>query len=156
MVRMNTRLERIAIEIVAALITVSAVSGGVGLIGGGIALPLEWLADTPFSSYIVPGVILALIVGGSALVAVALMLLRHTLAVPVALGAGCIQAGWIVGELVLVGSRGSFMVSCRRSTLALERFSRGADQGVWVPFGSAWAVDTNGLLLKPSKTAHIA
>jgi hypothetical protein len=106
---MNIRLERIAIEAVAIFIVVSAVAGGVGLISGGLPFPLEWLAGTPFSTYVVPGAFLALIVGGSALVAAALMLRKDPLAVPVALGAGVIQVGWIVGELLLVGTRGDVM-----------------------------------------------
>ena len=106
---MNRRLERLAVEAVAIFIVISAVAGGIGLIGGGLAFPLEWLAGTPFSSYVVPGAILAFIVGGSALVAAPLMLRRDPLAVPVALGAGVIQVGWIVGELLLVGTRGDLM-----------------------------------------------
>jgi hypothetical protein len=106
---MNSRLERMAIEAVAIFIVVSAVAGGIGLIGGGLAFPPEWLAGTPFTGYGVPGAILAMIVGGSALVAAVLMLRRHPLAVPTALGAGVIQVGWIIGELRLVGSRDEVM-----------------------------------------------
>ena len=34
-------------------------------IAGAIEFPSEWLDGSPFSSYTIPGVILALIVGGS-------------------------------------------------------------------------------------------
>jgi hypothetical protein len=106
---MNSRFERIAIEVLAAFIVVSAVAGGGGLIAGRLPFPLDWLAGTPFSTYLVPGVILAVIVGGSALGAAALMVQRHPFGVPAALGAGFIQVGWILGELVLVGTRDNVM-----------------------------------------------
>jgi hypothetical protein len=105
----NSRIERTAIEAVAIFIAISATAGGVGLILGGLAFPLEWLAGTPFGSYVMPGAILALIVGGSALAATVLMLQKNPFAVPVALLAGAIQVGWIIGELLLVGTRGDVM-----------------------------------------------
>ena len=79
------------------------------MVGGGLPLPLDWLAGTPFGSYALPAAILAVIVGGSALAAAALMVRSQPLAVPVALGAGLIQVDWIVGELMLVGTRGELM-----------------------------------------------
>jgi hypothetical protein len=103
---MSTRIERITIEVLASFIGISAVAGGIGLVGGGLPLPLEWLADTPFSSYAIPGLILGGIVGGSAVVAAVLLLRGHPLGVLVSLGAGLIQVGWIIGELVLVGTPG--------------------------------------------------
>ena len=102
---MNSRVERVAIEAVAIFIMVSAVAGGIGLIGGGLAFPTDWLAGTSFTGYALPGAILAVIVGGSALLAAVLMLRQHPLAVPAAFGAGVIQVGWIIGELLLVGTR---------------------------------------------------
>ncbi len=107
---MNQRIGRIAIVVLEAFIAVSAIAGGIGLVGGGIALPPEWLAGTLFSSYLIPGMILGAVVGGSALVAAALLLLAHPLALPAALAAGLIQAGWIVGEILLVGTHGGLMV----------------------------------------------
>ncbi|MHB1415814.1 MAG: hypothetical protein ACYC1C_11225 [Chloroflexota bacterium] len=107
---MISRIERIVIMLVAVFIAVSAVAGGVGLVGGGLPFPLEWLAGTPFSDYTIPAAILAIVVGGSALVAAALMLLKHPLAVLASLGAGMIQVGWIIGELLLVGTIGDVMM----------------------------------------------
>ncbi|HEY3061949.1 MAG TPA: hypothetical protein VGL99_23480 [Chloroflexota bacterium] len=108
---MSSRLERLAIEVVVMFVALSALGGGVGLLGGGLAFPPEWLAGTPFTSYTVPGVILGLAVGGSALAAFVLMLLRHPWGIPVAAAAGAIEVGWIVGELILVGTRGNVMLA---------------------------------------------
>ncbi len=100
---MITRIERMTVEALSLLIVVSAVGGAVGLIGGGIDFPLEWLNGTPFASYAGPGIILGLVVGGSALVAAVMVLRGHPLAAQASIAAGLIQVGWIVGEVVLVG-----------------------------------------------------
>lgn len=59
-----------------ALIAVDAVAGVSGLIGMAIVafgwghqFPTRWLDGTPFRSYVIPGLILGLVVGGSALLA---------------------------------------------------------------------------------------
>jgi len=55
-----TRFAVIGLETVAA---VSAVGGGIGLAAGNaIGMPADWLAATPFSSWLVPGVLLLLVV----------------------------------------------------------------------------------------------
>ncbi len=104
------RIARVAIVVVAVFIALSAVAGGVGLIGGSLAFPLDWLAGTPFTSYVIPALILAFVVGGSCLATAILMLRKHPLAVLVALGAGLIQVGWIAGEVILVGTRDGLMM----------------------------------------------
>jgi hypothetical protein len=74
------RIERVAALALAAAIAVSAAAGGVGLVGGG------------------------------ALAAAALMARGHRLALPVAVAAGLVQVGWIVGEVALVGTHGPVML----------------------------------------------
>jgi hypothetical protein len=101
---MVAQIEHMAINVLAIFIMVSASAGAVGLSGGGLQFPLEWLDGTPFCTYAGPGIILGAVVGGSALAAAVQLLRGHALAVPVALGAGLIQVGWIIGELVLVGT----------------------------------------------------
>jgi hypothetical protein len=107
---MCARIERLAIGTVAGFIAVSAAAGAAGLIGGGLSFPPEWLEGTPFSTYIGPGIILGVAVGGSALAAAVLVLRGHPSALPAAFVAGAIQAGWIVGEVLLVGTYGAVML----------------------------------------------
>jgi hypothetical protein len=40
---MSARMERLAIATVSILIAVSAIGGAVGLVGGGLGFPREWL-----------------------------------------------------------------------------------------------------------------
>ncbi|MGB7980150.1 MAG: hypothetical protein WCF36_05090 [Candidatus Nanopelagicales bacterium] len=64
--------------------------------------PPEWLAGTPFSSYVVPGIALTGVVGGSALAALALAL-RDDPRWPMATcAAGTVLVGWITGEVVIL------------------------------------------------------
>ena len=107
---MNAHTQRIAMGALALFIAVSAAAGALGLIGGGLAFPPEWLEGTPFVNYIGPGLILGVVVGGSALVASLLILRSHPWAIPAAFAAGVIQLGWIVGEVLLIGTFGAVML----------------------------------------------
>ena len=82
---------------------ITAVLGGMELITGfPVEQPPEWLEGTPFSSYVVPGIALTAVVGGSALAALALAL-RDDPRWPVASGAaGTVLVGWITAEVVLL------------------------------------------------------
>lgn len=68
----------------------------------GMGIPLEYLRLTPFTSYVVPGLILGVVVGGSALAAALLLVLRHRWAYLVAFAAGAIMTGWIIVEVLLI------------------------------------------------------
>jgi hypothetical protein len=100
---MSHRILRIALIVVDLFAALTAIAGGVALIAGVIQFPLEWLQSTPFSSYTIPGLILAIIVGGSALVATATMLTGRSVGVIASLAAGFIIAGWTVGEVAMLG-----------------------------------------------------
>lgn len=91
--------------------TLSAAAGGIALLTGTITLPAEWLDDTVFASYTVPGLILALVVGGSQVVALYATLRHQDWAVVAAGVAGSVLMGWIIGEGILVGTRSSFMLT---------------------------------------------
>lgn len=67
-----------------------------------IKFPVSELRNTPFSDYKVPALILGLVVGGSALLALWTML-RHPAIGPLfSLIAGGIMMGWIFGEVTLM------------------------------------------------------
>lgn len=65
------RLWWLALLIVGWFNLVSALAGGVGLIAAnGLGMPMRWLAGTPFDSYVIPGLILLVIIGGTQALAV--------------------------------------------------------------------------------------
>ena len=88
------------------LIGLTALAGGVTLVasnGRWIGLPLAALEPSPFSSYRVPGVVLALVVGGSQLVAAAAALRRRRDALRLATVAAIILGGWIAVQALMIG-----------------------------------------------------
>jgi membrane protease YdiL (CAAX protease family) len=99
---------RIALLVVAAFIAMSAIEGGVAVVGGvdfGYKLPLSWLAGTPFSDYTIPGLALAIVVGGSALIAAATIFIHREWAVLVSVVAGVVMDGYLLVEIVSIDSK---------------------------------------------------
>jgi hypothetical protein len=99
---------RIALLAIAAFIATSAIEGGVAVLGGvvfGYKLPLSWLAGTLFVDYTIPGLALAIFVGGSALIAAATVFIHHEWAVLVSQLAGLMMVGFLVVEIVSIDSK---------------------------------------------------
>ena len=81
---------------------VSAIGGGIGLVTGALPVPTSLLDPTPFDSYVVPGLVLAVVIGGSSLVG-AFALLSHTRRGRcISAATGLIMVGWIIGETLIV------------------------------------------------------
>jgi hypothetical protein len=108
--RMRQRRKAAELDTVArwALLGVEAVSGfnavggGIGLMVNGLGIPKAQLAATPFDSFLIPGVLLAGIVGGSMLGASALVWTHHTRAGIASMAAGGIMLGWIAIESLVI------------------------------------------------------
>jgi hypothetical protein len=82
---------------------VSAVIGGIGLIvTNGMGMPLSWLVGSPFGSYLGPGLILLLIVGGTQALAVLLQHRSSPWYPAAAAVAGFGMVIWIVVELIIL------------------------------------------------------
>lgn len=98
------RFTRTVLVAVDALAASTAIAGGAALLTGieGDRFPLRMLDGTPFSTYTIPGLLLAGVVGGSA--AVALLTTVHAPAVGgwASVVAGLVMLGWIGGEIALL------------------------------------------------------
>jgi len=81
---------------------VSAVGGGIGLVAGGLGVPTVLLRHTPFDSFVVPGIFLAVVIGGSATIGAAALLAHRRRALVTSAAAGAVMVGWILGETLLV------------------------------------------------------
>lgn len=89
--------------IVAWFSLVSALIGFVGLaFFGGMGVPPEWIEGSVFTSYVWPGVILGVVVGGSQALAIAAHYGRLRLAWGLHAAAGLIMIIWIFVELAIM------------------------------------------------------
>jgi hypothetical protein len=113
---------RIALVAIAAFIATSAIEGGVAVLGGvvfGYKLPLAWLAGTPFSDYTIPGLALAIVLGGSALLAAATIFIHREWAVLVSVAAGLMMVGFLVVEIISIDSK---LGNALPTALSIQRF----------------------------------
>jgi hypothetical protein len=82
---------------------VSAVSGGIlGVFANGAGVPLSYLQHTPFASYLIPGLVLGVVVGGTQLTAAILLHRAHPYGLPAAAAAGFGMIIWIFVELAVI------------------------------------------------------
>jgi hypothetical protein len=90
------------------LIAVNALYGGVGLIVDGMGMPANWLAQTPFTSWTLPGVLLLVVVGVPMALAAGAELVRSPAAYRLSLTAGVLLV-WRIGAQILVLRRFFFL-----------------------------------------------
>ena len=93
---------RIVLSVVAWFNLLSALAGMGGLIFGGLGLPLQWLEGSIFTSYLWPGVILGVVVGGVQALALAAQYGRYQLACGLHAAAGLTMMIWIFVEIAIV------------------------------------------------------
>jgi hypothetical protein len=81
---------------------VSSIGGAVGVAGNGVGFPPDLLQGSVFDSFLIPGLILGIVVGGTQLAgAVGLLLKRHS-GLFFAAVAGFGMLIWIFVELIIV------------------------------------------------------
>ncbi len=95
---------QVVLIILDAVVAVTAVGGGIALAAGlkGERYPAGLLKGTPFTNYLVPGLILAVVLGGSAAAAAALTFTAPGVGAWVSVLAGVILMGQIAGEIRLL------------------------------------------------------
>ncbi len=98
-------IERITV-VLEALLSLGALWGGASLVarpdGSLMHLPLARLAHTPFSDYLVPGLVLVAVNGLLPLVVVALVLRRHAWSARLTILSGMLLAVWIAVQIALI------------------------------------------------------
>ena len=101
---------RTPLLIIQVFVALTAFAGGAALIVGSvnpdfslaIVPPPEYLQGSPFDSYVLPGIILALVLGGVHLVAFSMLLRRHRWAHFAAAAAGFDALIWIFVQMVYI------------------------------------------------------
>jgi hypothetical protein len=104
---MRSRRTRFALFVLDLSAAVSTVLGGLTIALGVDTFPHEWLAGSPFADYVVPGLILALVVGGTAVAATVAIVRSARVGAIVSAVAGVVLAGWIVGEVLILNQNGA-------------------------------------------------
>jgi hypothetical protein len=96
---------RWALAVIEAAVAVNALGGMAYALAGARAVPSEWLDGTPFESYVIPGVYLGVVVGGSCLLAGYTAARDHDLARSAALASAAVMETWIAAQVALIGYR---------------------------------------------------
>jgi hypothetical protein len=87
-----------------AFLALTAFAGGIGLLTGLNAPPVSYLRTSLFRDFTVPGLALSVLVGGSALLAIVLLLRRNRLALPCAAASGVAIVFFEFVEVLVIGS----------------------------------------------------
>jgi hypothetical protein len=93
----------LGLGILQIFIGLGAVAGGVGLISGGLEFPLEWLNRSPFTDYLIPGIVLLTVNGIGSLIGGIASIKRYRYAGEIALALGIFLTLWIVIQVYWVG-----------------------------------------------------
>lgn len=101
----------------------SGLAGGFGLItnpdGEALAMTTEWLQSTPFSNFLIPGIVLFTFNGLGNIAGFIATLRRHEKAALVATAFGAIMMVWIVAQVSWIGYK-SFLQPLYFSTGLLQ------------------------------------
>jgi len=91
-----------------AFIGLGAVGGGLALVlepsGSYLGIPLELLKSSPFSTYLVPGIVLLMVNGVGSLVGAAASFTRHRYAGETAMALGVFLVAWITLQVYWIAS----------------------------------------------------
>jgi len=96
---------RIALVALEIFVGAAALGGGTYALAGAPGVSTEWLKNSPFKSYLVPGLVLFFVVGGSMLAAAGLLLADVGIARTVSLEAGIVLLAWVAAQVSVIGYR---------------------------------------------------
>jgi hypothetical protein len=101
---MKHRSIRATLALIEACIGLGALVGGIAILLGAFDqwLPVAWLQGTPFSNYLVPGLVLTLVIGGGMLLASATQFIQREWVVLFSATMGLIMLGWELVEVAII------------------------------------------------------
>jgi hypothetical protein len=88
---------------VLAVVALNAFAGGYYGMSGAKGVPADWLAGSPFTSYMVPSLVLFFVVGGSCLFAAIALFARLRVDRIAAFASGAVLLMWIVAQVSVIG-----------------------------------------------------
>ncbi len=72
------------------------------MVTNGMGMPTAWLQGSLFSSYLIPGLALTIVVGGTAALAADLVITNHRPGMPVTLAAGAFMMGFEIVAMTVI------------------------------------------------------
>ena len=129
---------RITIFVLVLFGALTTLAGGIGLLTGGIATPLDWLAGSPFVEYTIPGLALAIIVGGSMLLAAATIFTGHEIGV---IASGFAGLAMMIFEIVEAAVIDRFSGSWLSLALSLQAFYFALGLTIFVLAATLWMTE---------------
>jgi hypothetical protein len=95
---------RITLAVIETCIGLGALGGGIALLIGAMDqwLPVAFLQGTPFSDYLIPGLLLTIVIGGGMLLAAATQFIQRAWSVLLSAAMGLLMIGWEVVEVVTI------------------------------------------------------
>lgn len=103
MIHKTSKIMRNILGILLLLLAINAFGGGYYGMTGAKAIPTEWLKNSPFNNYLIPGLILFVCVGGTALLASILVFRHDAHANKAAAICGIIVIGWLIAQVAIIG-----------------------------------------------------
>jgi hypothetical protein len=101
------KLIRYALGLLQIFVGITAVLGGFGLVsdpsGTKMNVPLELLKNTPFTNYLIPGLVLLIVIGVGNVFAGIVTFLRHRYAGSISVFFGAVLAFYMITEVWLIG-----------------------------------------------------
>lgn len=86
--------------------SISALYGGFVLLldpsGGLMQMKTEWLKNSPFDDFLVPGILLFSVLGAGSLVTAVFILIRHRIAYWLGIAEGLGTLIWIITEVIMI------------------------------------------------------
>ena len=99
----DKKMVRYSMGVLLAFAALNAFGGGYYGMAGAEGVPVEWLEGSPFRSYLIPGMILFVVVGGAFLTAAILAFARSRHARNAALLSVAVVFGWLAVQLSILG-----------------------------------------------------
>jgi hypothetical protein len=135
---MNHTAMRITIFVLVLFGALTTLAGGIGLLTGIIAAPHEWLLGSPFGDYTIPGLLLAIIVGGSMLLAAATIFTGREIGVLASGFAGLAMMIFEIVEAAVIDRYGGSMLSV---ALSLQVFYFALGLAIFVLAAALWLTE---------------
>ncbi len=97
------RIIRIVLLALEGFVSLTAIAGGIALIvTNGMGMPTTWLRGSPFSSYLIPGLVLAMVVGGANTLAAGMIFAKHQTGLLASLAAGIFIISFEMVEMAVI------------------------------------------------------